>query len=246
MQENSGGSLLLPSTKQAMRDFIVSKELLERPLKHDPIFCSIARDLAYFDDVKIGQSGSQHIEEAALRGFVSGRSDLLFWPDGNLRRDEAATLLYRLGLRLGALPVPGRTTPFFSDVALGNAHFPAVQSLGSNGKINTSTGSYRPTDFETVGEFATKLVSIFELREKLKNQPKKFEGQSTNAVHSESMEILQANFAPRLHPLTGEVFEGQAEQIASMNLRSINDPITRGDAARWLVNTFQSLKDLDR
>jgi hypothetical protein len=82
-----------------------------------------------FDDIS-GHVGQKAVEALAERGVVSGKTDVLFDPDGHMTRAEFAAVVVR------ALDLPEKQTRVFGDVTEGDWYVGYVGAAYSSGVVS--------------------------------------------------------------------------------------------------------------
>lgn len=117
-------------------------------------------ELISFSDVNESDWFYTYVSEASAYGLVSGLGDGIFDPYANIKREDAALIVYRLLDALGRAPIGSKV---FSDRSEISAHArSAISALGSSGIVSgTGNGSFKPKDFITRAEAAQLLYNAF-------------------------------------------------------------------------------------
>ena len=117
-------------------------------------------DLINFSDVNESDWFYTYVSDASAYGVVSGIGDGIFEPYANIKREDAALIVYRLLDALGKAPIGSKVFSDRSEIS-GYARS-AISALGSSGIVSgTGNGSFKPKDFITRAEAAQLLYNAF-------------------------------------------------------------------------------------
>lgn len=117
-------------------------------------------ELKNFSDVNESDWFYTYVSDASAYGVVSGVDDGIFEPYTNIKREDAALIVYRLLDALGKAPIGSKVFSDRSEIS-GYARS-AISALGSSGIVSgTGNGSFKPKDFITRAEAAQLLYNAF-------------------------------------------------------------------------------------
>lgn len=107
-----------------------------------------------FKDVKRTRANYEYLVAAYNKGVIKGVTAEKFDPEGNLTREQAATIIVRaLGLE-GKAPDPGYSTSYKDDNKISNYARDGVYVVTQLGIMNGSEGNFKPHDTLTRAQAA--------------------------------------------------------------------------------------------
>lgn len=177
-----------------------------------------------FPDVPATKHFAKAVNELAERNIIGGYPDGTFKPGNNITRGQAAAIIAKMiKLDMNDVKDPG-----FKDVTTANGYYKAIAALAEAGVIGGyEDGRYGPNDPVKRGQFASILVKAFDLpRYSPFEIHNPFKDVSFLQSHDKNILILY-----KMKITTG----------TSPDKFSVNEPITRGQAAK-LIKTTEEVK----
>lgn len=185
---------------------------------------SVAASKQPFPDVPATKHFAKAVNELAERNIIGGYPDGTFKPGNNITRGQAAAIIAKMiKLDMNDVKDPG-----FKDVTTANGYYKAIAALAEAGVIGGyEDGRYGPNDPVKRGQFASILVKAFDLpRYSPFEIHNPFKDVSFLQSHDKNILILY-----KMKITTG----------TSPDKFSVNEPITRGQAAK-LIKTTEEVK----
>jgi hypothetical protein len=132
--------------------------------KYGPTYSFTTATPAIFSDVPDGNIYRPFIEKLYTDGVTGGcgTNPLIYCPEGNLTRDQAAVFLVRV--KYGFISLPLANPAIFTDVPDGNIYRGFIEKLyndGVTGGCSSSPLKYCPTDPMTRAAIAVMLYNLF-------------------------------------------------------------------------------------
>ena len=185
---------------------------------------SVAASKQPFPDVPATKHFAKAVNELAERNIIGGYPDGTFKPGNNITRGQAAAIIAKM-IKLDMNDVKN---PGFKDVTTANGYYKAIAALAEAGIIGGyEDGRYGPNDPVKRGQFASILVKAFDLpRYSPFEIHNPFKDVSFLQSHDKNILILY-----KMKITTG----------TSPDKFSVNEPITRGQAAK-LIKTTEEVK----
>ena len=93
-------------------------------------------DIVNFSDVSETDWFYPYVMKMASNGLVTGISDTLFGTGNNIKRQDMAVLIYRIGRNMGYFSSESSKNPFVDQLSISGYAVTAVNTLRNNGVIN--------------------------------------------------------------------------------------------------------------
>lgn len=156
-----------------------------------------------FDDVADTAWYKEYVEKAVAAGLVEGDGGK-FNPDATITRQDAAVILYRLGITAGDTEIS-----FADEASVADYAKEAVDTLASAGIINGSDGNFNPANAITRAETAAILCRAADkvVAEEPTEAPEE-------VVEDTTEEVVEDTTEEAVEDTTGEVVEDTTEEVA--------------------------------